>query len=376
MAGIYIHIPFCKSRCYYCDFYSTTGMEQSVVDRYVDAIAREFTIRRQELGGEPVRTVYIGGGTPSQLTPSQLRTIIAALDHGDVEEFTIEVNPDDVSIDYASMLRDVGVNRVSMGVQSFVDSELAAVNRRHNARQAFEAIEAIKNAGIDNMSIDLIYGLPGQSLDTWKYSVDKAVNAGVKHISAYNLTYESGTRLTRMRDAGEIAEADDELCLAMYNALVDTLRVNGFEHYEISNFTLTGYRSRHNSAYWDFTPYLGLGAAAHSFDGRCRRYNPANIHEYLRNIESGKPAVVTESLEWWERYDEMVMVRLRTVEGLSLATVEREFGPDIKLILIEKSKQMVDRGLLTVDNDFVRLTPYAIMLSDMVITQLMYDKTI
>ncbi len=351
-------------------------MEQSIVDRYVDAIAQEFTIRRQELGGEPVRTVYIGGGTPSQLTPSQLRTIIAALDHGDVEEFTIEVNPDDVSIDYASMLRDMGVNRVSMGVQSFVDSELAAVNRRHTARQAFEAIETIRNAGIDNMSIDLIYGLPGQSLDTWKYSVDKAVNAGVKHISAYNLSYESGTRLTRMRDAGEIVEADDELCLAMYNALVDSLRTNGFEHYEISNFALTGYRSRHNSAYWDFTPYLGLGAAAHSYDGHCRRYNPANLHEYLRNIENGKSAAVTESLEWWERYDEMVMVRLRTVEGLSLATVEREFGPDIKLLLIEKSKQMVDRGLLTIDGDSVRLTPDAVMLSDMVITQLMYDKTI
>lgn len=351
-------------------------MEQSIVDRYVDAIAREFSIRRQELGGEPVRTVYIGGGTPSQLTPSQLRTIIAALDHGDVEEFTIEVNPDDVNIDYASMLRDVGVNRVSMGVQSFVDSELAAVNRRHTARQAFEAIETIRNAGIDNMSIDLIYGLPGQSLDTWKYSVDKAVAAGVKHISAYNLSYESGTRLTRMCDAGEIVEADDELCLAMYNALVDSLRTNGFEHYEISNFALTGYRSRHNSAYWDFTPYLGLGAAAHSYDGHCRRYNPANLHDYLRNIESGKPAAVTESLEWWERYDEMVMVRLRTVEGLSLATVEREFGPDIKLLLIEKSKQMFDRGLLAIDGDSVRLTPDAVMLSDMVITQLMYDKTI
>lgn len=372
MSGIYVHIPFCKSRCIYCDFYSTTGGDNAQQARYVTALIEEYRKRIGELKGSPVTTLYIGGGTPSQLSPDLLSQLFAAIDHSSVSEFTVEVNPDDVDADYAEALYALGVNRVSMGVQSFIDNELKIINRRHTSKQAIDAVSILKSVGINNISIDLIYGLPLQSLQSWQVSVEQAVRLGVQHISAYNLTYEEGTLLTRLRDTGQIAEANDELCVAMYNLLADKLRQAGYEHYEISNFALSGFRSRHNSAYWDFTPYLGLGAGAHSFDGETRRYNPADINSYLTHIEGGTTAAIAEPMEWWEHYDELIMLRLRTADGLDARDIIKRFGEKVYRDFLIKAQPLVDNGELMRTGYIYSIAPTHVMRSDAVILQLMH----
>ena len=377
MAGLYVHIPFCTQRCIYCDFYSTTQLK--VIGRYVAALGQEAALRAHELRGEPLITVYVGGGTPSLLGVEHFERLAKALrshfDWGAVAEFTVEVNPDDVrDATLPAALAAMGVNRVSMGAQSFVDSELQLLRRRHDSRQPAHAIELLRQAGIDNVSLDLIYGIPGQTLDTWQASVEVAVACRPQHISAYNLTYEPGTPLWRMRETGQIHEVSDDDCVAMYHALVDTLHRAGYEHYEISNFAKPGFRSRHNSAYWAGAPYVGLGAGAHSFDGRTRRYNPDDLHAYMASIESGKVACIDEQLEWWERYDEMIMVRLRTREGLDLNVVEAEFGPCARTHAQEAAKPYLSSGLLTTQGTSLRLTEPGVMTSDTIIRDLMWDR--
>ena len=242
MAGIYIHIPFCKRKCSYCDFYSVANTR--LADEYVSALVRELHIRAAEIDFDCVTTIYIGGGTPSMLSAEQLCQLMMGIaemvDIDKVEEVTIEVNPDDVDSEYMSNVARCGVNRVSMGVQSFVDEELKAVNRRHDSRQALDALKIIADCGIDNVSIDLIYGLPKQTLATWKQSVCQAARLHVNHISAYCLSYEEGTALTRLRDRGVIEETDEDTCVEMYNCLCSILKAAGYEHYEISNFALPG----------------------------------------------------------------------------------------------------------------------------------------
>lgn len=373
MAGIYIHIPFCKSRCIYCDFYSTTGMVNKFADRYASAIKKEFELRRNELGDDKIQTIYLGGGTPSFFPQVLIDKIIRPIDRTNVEEFTIEVNPDDITPDYCRQLQKSGINRVSMGVQSFNDNELRLINRRHSATDAICAIKLLKESGVDNISIDLIYGLPQQTFDSWRKSIDIAVSLNLKHISAYSLTYEQGTPLWKMREQGIVNEIDEELSIEMYNHLVKVLSDCGFEHYEISNFALPCFRSRHNSAYWDFTPYLGLGAAAHSFDGNVRRFNPNNIETYLKKIENGGTAFITEQTEWWEKYDEMIMVRLRTAEGVNANQIKATFGKSVYDTFINKAKELVSKNQLITDGTTYRISPSAIMLADSIILHLMHD---
>ena len=373
--GLYIHIPYCKSKCIYCDFYSTPQVE--TMEQYIHLLLCEARLRREEIVLQPVKTLYLGGGTPSVLPVNLLSELINGLrdifDLGNVEEFTIEVNPDDVNSGYIAQLRELGVNRVSMGVQSFNDSELKTINRRHSAQQAIEAVNAIKEAGISNVSIDLIYGLPGQLLDGWRYNVEQAIALDVQHISAYCLSYEQGTRLWAMREMGRVVPVSDEDCVAMHNALVSMLKQAGFEHYEISNFARPGYRSRHNSSYWNFTPYLGLGAAAHSFDGSTRRYNPSSIKEYVTALGNGATACVEEHLEWWERYDEEVMVRLRTCDGIDTALIAQRYGDKARNHLLTQAQPFIDQQLLCLKDGTLTLTPQGIMLSDTIIRNLMWD---
>ena len=319
----------------------------------------------------------MGGGTPSVLPIELISTLVDGIhkifDLNNLEEFTFEVNPDDVTTEYIAALSSLGVNRVSMGVQSFNDDELRAINRRHTAQQAIDAVQAVKDAGIDNMSIDLIYGLPSQTLDSWRHNVEQAVALDVQHISAYCLSYEKGTRLWVMRELGKVQEASDELCVSMHNTLATMLKDVGFEHYEISNFARPGHRSRHNSSYWDFTPYLGLGAAAHSFDGAIRRYNPSSIKEYIENLSNDNTAFVEERLEWWERHDEEIMVRLRTIDGLNLNNFRTNFGEKPYDTLIHKAQQFIDQGLLRKEQSTLILTQQGVMLSDNIIRNLMWD---
>ena len=377
MAGIYVHIPFCASRCAYCDFFSTLRLADSG-ERYVEAVIAECGLRRDELFGEAIKTLYLGGGTPSQLPVSLLQRLVPGLretlDLSGVEEFTVEANPDDVTPGWCAALPALGVNRVSMGVQSFEDPILRFIGRRHTARQAVEAVEKLREAGINNISIDLIYGLPGQTVTSWTQSVRQAIALRPQHISAYGLTYEEGTRLWWQRERGEVVEVPEERCLAMYRILVDELQAAGYEHYEISNFALPGYRSRHNSSYWNDTPYLGLGAAAHSYDGSVRRYNPANLQEYIDKITAGEPACGQEELTQWERYDERVMLGLRTADGVDADRLRHDFGDEAWQHFQREAARHIEAGHLrmTDDSRYV-LTRDGIMLSDAIIRDLMWD---
>lgn len=374
MAGIYIHIPFCKKRCIYCDFYSTT--DNRLAERYIDAICTELTHRITEIDRNNITTIYIGGGTPSQLSISQLSQLInfikSVVDFKKIIEFTIEVNPDDVTFEYILACHSLGINRVSMGIQSFVDNELQAINRRHNARQAQDAVFTIKQAGITNISIDLIYGLPLQTIDSWLYSIKKAIELDVPHISCYNLSYEEGTPLYNMRKNGEIVECSEEACIEMYETLISELQKAGFEHYEISNFAKTGYYSRHNSNYWNLTPYLGLGAAAHSFDGKIRRYNPTSIHKYIQNVNYKGVAYDEEHETIYERYNEYIMINLRTMWGINLNKVKEMFGDELYNHLIKNCKRFIDNNELQENDNIITLTDKGIMISDYIIRTLIF----
>lgn len=317
MAGIYIHVPFCKTRCIYCDFYSTTlGGSRSKL--FVSRVLEEARSRKGFLAGEPVKTVYIGGGTPSQLDVEQLCRLVNGLstlfDLSQVEEFTLEANPEDITQDYVASLPSC-INRVSMGVQSFIDEELEMLHRRHNAEKARHAVSLLKQHGIGNISIDLMYGLPLQTLDSFAYSIQEAVACGTQHISAYNLQVEEGTQLHQLVSDRRLAVADDDTCIAMNEMLRSRLAAAGFEQYEISNYALPGRHSRHNSSYWTGAPYLGLGPGAHSYDGqRTRCFNEPDLLSYL----DGQRHEETELLSDDDIFNERIMLGLRTSTGVQL----------------------------------------------------------
>ncbi len=376
MAGLYLHIPFCASKCIYCDFYSMPkGSHQ--VSFYIEAILKEAQMREQELHGSVLNTLYIGGGTPSLLNKRELETLMNGLhqsfDLSSVSEFTIEVNPDDVTEDLVNTLKELGVNRVSMGVQSFHYDELKFLNRRHNSEQAISAIPLMRRLGIENISIDLIYGIPGQTLDSWIDNVNVALAQHVQHISAYTLMYEKGTRLTTLRDFGKIQEVGDELVAAMYEYLVSALKKEGYLHYEVSNFALPGYQSLHNSNYWNLTPYLGLGVAAHSFDGNIRRFNAANLKQYMQTINQGKIYAEEEQLSAYERYDEYVMLRLRTSDGISPYELKDRFGDKFYGFFKRKASDLANRGLLIIENGHILIPEDKVMVSDSITCELLWD---
>lgn len=376
MAGLYIHIPFCESKCIYCDFYSMAN-NNHLIDKYIDALLVEAAQRKNELNSETITTVYLGGGTPSLLSITQLSKLVNGLkkvfDFSAVEEFTIEENPDDVTADYIQQAKSLGINRVSMGVQSFNDEDLRFINRRHTAKQATDAIHIIKEAGINNISIDLIYGIPGQNIEIWKNNVDTAISLSVQHISAYTLMYEEGTRLSVMRSLGKITEVDDDVVAAMYDYLVAQLKSNGYTHYEISNFALPGFHSRHNSSYWNFTPYLGLGVAAHSFDGTVRRFNPSNLKMYLDTLGEGNLCVEVEKITKAEKYDEYVMLRLRTADGIDADELMHRFDEEYYQFFIEKTKPLVSEGSLINENGRYYIPENHIMISDNITCDLLWD---
>ena len=377
MAGIYIHIPFCASRCSYCDFFSTLQLREAGAP-YVEALLAEARMRRQELGGDTVSTLYLGGGTPSQLPLPLLTSLVHGLreviDLSRVEEFTIEANPDDVTGEWCQVVKSLGVNRVSVGVQSFEDHILKLIGRRHTAGQVIDAVNCLRDSGIDNISIDLIYGLPGQTVESWTQSVRQAIALQPKHISAYGLTYEEDTRLWHQRKRGDVTEVPEEQCLMMYRILAECLQEAGYEHYEISNFALPGYRSRHNSSYWNNTPYLGLGAAAHSYDGSVRRSNPCDLKAYIDQVMAGNLPCEIEKLTQRERYDERVMLGLRTSDGVDTARLRVDFGDEAWRHFIREAQRHIDAGdLRQIGEIRYVLTNDGIMLSDSVMRDLLWD---
>ena len=367
MAGLYIHIPFCKSRCVYCGFYSTTGL--ALRQQYVDALCREMKIisgEWREVRGE-IETVYLGGGTPSQLSIEQLRQIFLYINKVKEDaEITIEMNPDDVTAELATALRQLGVNRVSMGAQTFNDERLRFLHRRHSAKQVHQAVKTLRQAGFKNISIDLMYGFPEETLEDWEADIKEALSLDVEHISTYCLMYEEGTPLYQLLERGKVLEVDEELERQMYYTLIDRLEAAGYEHYEISNFARPGFRSRHNSSYWQGIPYIGIGAAAHSYDIETRSWNIADIRQYIRGIEQGQRLYESETLDEDTRYNDAVTVALRTCEGLDLS----KLTPKQRTYCLANAQRHMDAKLLKLQDHHLSLTKEGLFVSDMIMSDL------
>ena len=373
MAGIYIHVPFCKTRCAYCDFFSTTLHDMK--SRYVDALCQELVMRRNYLHDAPIGTLYFGGGTPSQLSENDFHSIFNQIEkvYGleACEEITLEANPDDLTDDYVEMLTTLPFNRISMGIQTFHEPTLQLIGRRHTAQEAIEAVHRCQQQGFTNISIDLIYGLPGETLEQWKEDLLMAFSLKVQHISAYHLTYEQGTRLWQMLQRKEICEVDEDTSVELFRILCEEMQKAGYEHYEISNFALPGYRSRHNSAYWHEVPYLGCGPGAHSFDGDSREWNVSSLPKYIEALEQGQRNYEQETLDKDTRYNEFIMTRLRTCEGFSLIDLQQRFGQAYHDYCLHLATPYMRQGLLLQKENTLRLSREGIFVSDDIISDLM-----
>ena len=369
MQGLYIHIPFCKSRCIYCGFFSTTMLD--LRQQYVDALCQEMKMRCQ--GAENISTIYLGGGTPSQLTTDQLLQILhRAYIYNKVEkdaEVTIEVNPDDVTERFANDLTQLPVNRISMGVQTFDDKRLRFLHRRHTAEQVTTAVDRLRAAGIKNISIDLMYGFPGETIADCEADIAKALSLQVEHISTYCLMIEEDTQLQQMLQQGNITETEEELERQMYETIINRLEDGGYEQYELSNFARPGFHSRHNSSYWDGTPYIGIGAAAHSYDIESRSWNIADIKQYIQGMANSQRIYEEERLDSDTRYNDAITVALRTSRGLDLQAL----SPKHRTYCLENAQRYLDDGLLerTQDNR-LRLTRRGLFVSDMIMSNLIY----
>ena len=373
MAGLYVHIPFCESRCYYCDFYSSTfkGNREALLS----AIQKELMDRKAYLKNEPVRTLYFGGGTPSQLTIEELdkllQTIFRQYDC-QIEELTLEANPEDLSKDYLTALKQLGVNRLSIGIQSFDDADLKRINRRHTAQTAIDMVQLAQQVGFDNISIDLIYGLPDQTLEGWERNLQQAITLNVQHISAYSLTFEEGSLLTKMKARGEVKEVDEEVSLKMFQTLRKVLSAAGYLPYEISNFSRVGYESKHNSSYWNYVPYLGVGPSAHSFDGTSRRWNVANSRLYIQSLQEGNPYYEMETLDESTRYNEYVMTSLRKSVGIGKEMVRDLFGDSYYAYFRKMTEPFLSDGNLRENQDNIYLSENGIFISDYIIESLLW----
>ena len=374
MAGIYIHIPFCKQRCTYCAFYSTTLY--NIRERYVEALCQELVMRKEYAGSETVETIYLGGGTPSTLSMEQLKmicdTIHATYRISPTPEITIECNPDDLTPEFLAQLKELPFNRISMGVQSFNDTQLKRLGRRHNAVKACKAVKNARDAGYGNISIDLIFALPGSTITEWEHDLDCAIALQPNHISAYNLTYEEGTPMHRALERGDFAELSEEENIEQFQMLIAKLKEAGYRHYEISNFAKPGCESRHNSSYWNDTPYIGCGAAAHSYDGTSRQWNIADIQEYIKGMESGEHNFEIEQLTEEERYNDTILTRLRTSKGIPLEWIREKFSDRLNRHMQRAAENEIALGNLKEENGSLSLTEKGIFISDAVIRELIY----
>ena len=367
MSGLYFHIPFCRRVCGYCDFARTADMRRC--EEVVAAMHRELRARRTFLHNINIGTLYFGGGTPTVLPPAELQrladTAAECFDLSAVEEWTVEANPDDLNQQYINELRRTHCNRLSIGIQSFDDGCLRMMNRRHTAAQAVDAVKRAQDAGFENISVDLIFGVDGYGGEVLQRNIGQVAALGVQHVSAYHLTVEAGTAFARRVADGRMKVVSEEVSEAEYLTLHESLAAAGFEHYEVSNYALPGYRSRHNSAYWQGAEYLGIGAGAHSFDGQRRCWNSPTIAGYLAGEGGGE-----ESLTDRDRRNEMIMTSLRTAEGLDMRLFAGRFGDVEAEKTFEVAKSFLLGGLLIFDNGRLRIPPEKFMLSDSVIESL------
>lgn len=375
MAGIYIHIPFCRKKCFYCDFFKTTAVIKKPL--FLQSLHREIEQQAGYLKSEQVNTIYLGGGTPSVLTISELAKILEWLNlHFFVDrnaEITIEANPDDLNLPYLHELRQLGFNRLSIGIQSFSDADLKRMNRRHSSVQALQSVYEAVEAGFSDISIDLIYGLPGLTMPQWEKNLKRAVALPVNHISAYHLTYHKGTKFYDWLKSGQLHELPEGDSLAQFEMLIDILQAEDFEQYEISNFARNEAYSKHNSSYWNSSKYLGLGPSAHSFDGVSRQWNVASLDKYLKAITAGKPPYESEQLTLTDKLNDYLITRLRTRWGISLNYVYDNFGEVYVSNVMQSAQTFINSGHLQHTGDNISLTRKGIMISDEIMLALVAE---
>lgn len=366
MTGLYIHIPYCHSKCAYCDFFSTPRRDS--LDQLISSLVKEWEMRRNELA-EPPSTLYVGGGTPSILTLEKLSELIVGIEQQNWIESTIECNPEDVTHDWIDGIKELGFNRVSMGVQSLDDDQLRFIGRRHTAYDALQKMEMLLQHDI-NVSVDLIYGLPQQTLQSWRKSLDGILALHPHHLSAYLLGYEQGTRLWAMLQANKVEEASDELVCEMYKYLCERTDIEGYVHYEVSNFAQPGCKAVHNSNYWNGSPYLGLGPGAHSYDGNIRRINPSSIKRYLEAISHDMPAYEIDAEGDVERLNDFIITRLRTNAGLSIKDLVDEWGEELADAILKDAQPHLASGMLVSEGGRLFIPPDCWLRSDAVMRDL------
>jgi oxygen-independent coproporphyrinogen III oxidase len=373
MAGIYLHIPFCKKLCFYCDFYHVITTEDTSV--FIKALLKEASQRTDYLGKESVTTIYLGGGTPSVLSVNEISIILEHLRKlfpiAENCELTIELNPDDVNPEYLKGLKAAGVNRISLGVQSWRDADLKMLNRRHDSSGASAALRETFTAGFENVTIDLIYGIPGMSAAEWKSNLDYTFSFEIKHLSAYHLTIEKGTVFGKMQEKGLLNEIEEEESTTLFNILIEKAEAAGFIHYEISNFGKPGYFSIHNTNYWRQINYLGIGPSAHSFNGYSRRWNVSDLKSYIKYVNSGNPYFQSEELDSKTRFNEYIMTSLRTMWGLDLDYIEKTFEKEGYDYVVNMSGKYKEYGLMKQEKNNLVLTNQGKMISDNIISDFM-----
>lgn len=373
MSGIYIHIPFCKQACHYCDFHFSTSMKKK--EEMVFALAKEIQMRKDDSYEETIETIYFGGGTPSVLTSAEINFLIDTVYHNynvvENPEITLEANPDDLSEERILELSKSKINRLSIGIQSFFEEDLKMMNRAHNSAEAKKCLEYATKY-FDNISLDLIYSIPGMSNEKWKQNIETALSFGIPHISSYALTVEPRTALNKLIQTGKIAAPNDEVAQEHFAILVETLESKGFIHYELSNFAKENYFSKNNSAYWLGKKYIGIGPSAHSYNGVSRSWNVANNPIYLKSIQEDRLPNENEILSVTDRYNEYIMTSLRTIWGVSLDRVQNEFGFDYLNYLQKQANKFLDDDLLFIENGILKPTKKGKFLTDGIASDLFW----
>lgn len=372
MAGIYLHIPFCKRACYYCDFHFSTNTQ--IQSQLIPSMVEEIYLRRHYLQGEKLETIYFGGGTPSILGAEELDMLLHAI-HQSHEvianaEITLEANPDDLSAEKLDAFRASGINRLSIGIQSFNDSILTYLNRVHNSSAASASVEAAQRAGFGNISIDLIYAIPGLSSADWQDNINRALELKPQHISAYTLTVEEKTAFGKWLKDGSLIPVDESVAAEQMEMLGATLSAAGYKQYEISNFALPGFESRHNSNYWRGEKYLGIGPSAHSYNQRSRQHNVANNHLYVRGLKEKKVPAESELLTKHDQVNEYILTTLRTEDGCNLEILKRNFGYDVLALHSRYLRELQHNNLISLDHERLRLTRAGRLLADTISSDL------
>jgi oxygen-independent coproporphyrinogen-3 oxidase len=372
MAGIYLHIPFCKQACHYCDFHFSTSI--GIKDTLIESMVREIALQKNYLESEPIDTIYFGGGTPSLLTSVEvnqlLKTIYSYHSVSKPAEITLEANPDDITFDRLIAFRNVGINRLSIGVQSFNDHVLSFLNRAHNGTGAAQSIALAREAGFDNINVDLIYAIPGQTEGDWRNDILEALKFNPEHISSYSLTIEEKTAFGRWSATGKLQAVEDEVAAKQLEILVATLETAGYEQYEISNFSKVGFNSKHNSSYWKEQKYLGIGPSAHSFNLATRQYNVRNNYTYVKAIEQNTVPFEVEVLSSEDKVNEYLLTTLRTHWGCNLHQLKEVFNYDVLAVHKTLVMNLLEMKLAVIENNFLKLTKRGMLLADKISSDL------